>query len=1057
MVDSSSPLRMKTLGRALLVLLSSRMEVILVRSGPTPGDFGTLEACKLPSVRLELGRTGLDVTPDLSFPANDRGGLPSGLQPTTQSNDNVRFQRWHGPGSTWTGFEPIDFLGNPRKRPLAYLPEEPPRSWSPDLLESQHRNNLGISIPPQPPNNYHETPVTLPLFLDNPTTKKRKHDGSSKAPGMMADDFEGWNFPDEISGRRPVSDSAWQNGPLRVEPSTELALGFTGDLRHENMSPHTDAMENAGSPVDVSHQPTGSVPDVLQIRRARSKTPPPTGSSSSPIKVYSPRQELTPDSTSHLQKITEALPPAEGADPPAQGPHPITESNPDLTQTSLAENQAPLLRGNTHSPPAVRHPSTESHPTVAPAGLQVENEAPSSSRNTNSPAGVFQPLELTPDFTQGLRFTNKRPRTARNTNPNKRPSIRPTTPGPKPSSDHHNPSVSGKNVEYFNIFGAEDGDGSVLGLRPDPSEDVTSKAERIKYFQKRRGDKTMVWILGNTLYSAEQDAQRLKSEYALTLTEFNNVFASKIEDILNEGHPLSSDISRKRDIHQLVLQFSDILWVNNLRLLTSLGVLKAKESLMAHALVYRWLLSCEKDDLDYVVEIFKVALTLKPSKEKIYRMIKKKNKGVVVYGTISQTQALLTEAVVFTLATYYHTINREKWESVFGTIAQFVSHVVKTQTESFHSLIRDSRATMKQIKLFPWANDFHEANPHDSPGSLVQFQRVHRVKLDRYIHEEPRLGGGDNEEIGAIPLELAQLGDVDSDQMGNAGNRARWGWISIITRRKITMDQPLTVDSTATMLKMKEFRMGNLDKNTHFAHKTISENGFLERVQVFLNLLLGLNQRFIETLGHRPTDPLYLEEQDKLQTYFLHVISSSPKSLSSRLESDEEAEPGKVKFIQELIFKALASSSLPRHTEAEITVSEQDIIRTEAAAKLLVYYYHQTNYIKWRTLFDNVDNFFRSLEKIEKRTKAISIYGRFYKESFPEMEKAKLLPWSNPFITTREQRSVMALIFRANHYSRGPSKKYSKKASKRTRVKTKKKTNKSIIKTKEPGINIINS
>ncbi|KAI9627322.1 hypothetical protein KEM48_009949 [Puccinia striiformis f. sp. tritici PST-130] len=120
---------------------------------PYPGDFGTLEASKLPSVRLELGRTGLDVTPDLSFPANDRGGLPSGLQPTTQSNDNVRFQRWHGPGSTWTGFEPIDFLGNPRKRPLAYLPEEPPRSWSPDLLESQHRNNLGISIPPQPPNN----------------------------------------------------------------------------------------------------------------------------------------------------------------------------------------------------------------------------------------------------------------------------------------------------------------------------------------------------------------------------------------------------------------------------------------------------------------------------------------------------------------------------------------------------------------------------------------------------------------------------------------------------------------------------------------------------------------------------------------------------------------------------------------------------------------------------------------------------------------------------------------------------------------------------------------
>ncbi|KAH9440791.1 hypothetical protein Pst134EA_032688 [Puccinia striiformis f. sp. tritici] len=215
--------------------------------------------------------------------------------------------------------------------------------------------------------------------------------------------------------------------------------------------------------------------------------------------------------------------------------------------------------------------------------------------------------------------------------------------------------------------------------------------------------------------------------------------------------------------------------------------------------------------------------------------------------------------------------------------------------------------------------------------------------------------------------------------------------------------------------------------------------------------------KFIETLGHRPTDPLYLEEQDKLQTYFLHVISSSPKSLSSRLESDEEAEPGKVKFIQELIFKALGSSSLPRHTEAEITVSEHDIIRTEAAAKLLVYYYHQTNYIKWRTLFDNVDNFFRSLEKIEKRTKAISIYGRFYKESFPEMEKAKLLPWSNPFIITREQRSVMALIFRANHYSRGPSKKYSKKASKKTRVKIKKKTNKSIIKTKEPGINIINS
>jgi hypothetical protein len=43
-----------------------------------------------------------------------------------------------------------------------------------------------------------QTWLDLDLFLDNPTTKKRKNKSSFQAPGMMADDFGGWKFHDEI-------------------------------------------------------------------------------------------------------------------------------------------------------------------------------------------------------------------------------------------------------------------------------------------------------------------------------------------------------------------------------------------------------------------------------------------------------------------------------------------------------------------------------------------------------------------------------------------------------------------------------------------------------------------------------------------------------------------------------------------------------------------------------------------------------------------------------------------------------------------------------------------
>jgi hypothetical protein len=345
---------------------------------------------------------------------------------------------------------------------------------------------------------------------------------------------------------------------------------------------------------------------------------------------------------------------------------------------------------------------------------------------------------------------------------------------------------------------------------------------------------------------------------------------------------------------------------------------------------------------------------------------------------------------------------------------------------------------MRMLKLFPWVGNFHEFNSYELLSGLRN-HRNHRVDLNSYVQVEPCLEKGKYLEIGEIPPELTETGKVDSDQNMISDSWVRWGWISIILQRPDTvMEKSLTIDSAPTMLDVETFRMQVLGQNQHFAFEEIAQNGFLKRTHIFLKVLLELNKRLIETLGHRPIDSLYLEEQNKLQAYFIHLIKSSPKVLSSDSKNNQEIDSGKPRFIQGLIFKAIDCSSIEKvylpYPQADVEVSRQDVIMTEAAAKMLACYYYQNNYMKWKNLFHDEDSFFRSFEKIERRLDLTTSYERFYRDSFPIMQEARLFPWANPFIITSQQSRVTGLIFRAGHYARGAAKNVSKTTSRGKKV-----------------------
>jgi hypothetical protein len=574
--------------------------------------------------------------------------------------------------------------------------------------------------------------------------------------------------------------------------------------------------------------------------------------------------------------------------------------------------------------------------------------------------------------------------------------------------------------EHFDLFDAKYGE---IQRAKEPAEDLEKKITKSAYYD--RSDKMWMWVFVNTVYRAEPHEQLSKSKYDSTIAKFNELFAADVGKFLDQGRDgIALDKIRSREFHEIILQFSDIFWVNNLRLLGSLGVSEEAELFKEHASIYRWLLRCNVHDLMPALEPFKAAITMKQSDERVYRIMKRKKKFKVVIGSVSERQGLLTEASIILLATYYKTINPEKWEVVFENDFNFVSHISKTATESFYSVTRIARRKMHHLQLFPWENACDLHSTYDVLRK-VQFTKPYGVDFKRYIIEIdlPRSEvKAEDEEMGAIPLDLVETGKIDCEQGMKTGTWARWGRISMIPtnlhgRR---LEEPLRVDSTRIMVEIKKFKMRQGKNKMHFAQKTISERGFMGRAGRFLETLLALNQRLMETLGHSLNTSIDLEEQNKVQLFFLHLITSRPASLSVDPKINEEIDLRKIAFIQVSIFKAIEcknTEKVYKLYDRAPRLSRQNLIMCEVAVKTLAYYYRRESYIKWINVFEDENRFLKSFEKIAKRIKTNSDYNRFYRDSFPEMRKARMIPWRNPVIITNRQKLAITRLFKTDHYA----------------------------------------
>ncbi|POW13281.1 hypothetical protein PSHT_07800 [Puccinia striiformis] len=783
-------------------------------SALTSGDFRTLDPGQEPSVRLGLSLLGSDEDHVADSGKDSRGTLDLDLVGTLESPP-VR--------------KSLHVIGNPKKR--TYSSEGSLQSVNPDWRGNQQRSDVHIVVPSDGnSNHYPGAQSDLPFFFSDPKSNQKRYKVSSMASGMVAHDFSGWIFPDEIRANSPLADSASQ---------------------------------------------------TAQAHSSRKLTP-------------------------------------------------------DVTEDFHVDDQ----------------------PLVPTTGANI----------------------LSTDTDQHLSETD----------------------------DGH-----------FEVFEKKYGD--PIKRATEPAEDLSVKNARSAYYKTIRGDKIWVWVFGNTVYRVEPDEQTLKLKYGLTLARFNNVFASEVEELLSKSQTSTKHAIERRDVYEIILQFSDILWVNSLRLLASLGVTDQIECLKEQALIYRWLLGCNQGDLMPALELVKISLTFKQSDEAMYRMSKPKRDFDVVVGFIAERQALMTEAVTMMLATYYKTINPEKWRSVFENDVVFVSHISKTATEYFHSVTRASRGEMHRLKLFPWV-DLCDPSSTSTLLRKLQFTRSHGVEFDSYIVQIPPLEKWNDEEIGVIPPDLMETGNIDCEDKMKAIGWTRWGWISIITikkRDKRRVEWPIDVPTDSAMLDIQRLQMSNLIERHHFAHEIIRSRGFLERARVLLEVLLALNQRLMEALGHTPTTLVYLEEQNKLQDFFLRLVASSPKGLSKQKQSEENS-PSKTRFIQVIVFKAIdckatEKSFLP-YLRGPSKVSKQNLIMSEAAAKILACYYRQENYIKWKNVFGNENKFFMSFEKIEKRLKTAFGYKRFYTDTIPEMYKTGMIPWRNPLIITNDQRSVITRLFKTDHY-----------------------------------------
>ncbi|KAA1106128.1 hypothetical protein PGT21_029445 [Puccinia graminis f. sp. tritici] len=570
-------------------------------------------------------------------------------------------------------------------------------------------------------------------------------------------------------------------------------------------------------------------------------------------------------------------------------------------------------------------------------------------------------------------------------------------------------------------------------------------SEKNKEFRQipQRNDplKLWKWICGVTLYIASSDDQEVKSANGSKISNFLAILTANINQVRNRLHPSKIKPEIIVRVDERFLQFSDLLWLVNLRLLRSLGKLEPGKYAHETLLVQEWILNRIFQTKEFPSELAKnkketwiepnlmhvwgpleeALLSHKPT-ESIHFVIKKSG---MVAGAISDSQAELTKAVVNVLACYYKSENKDKWKAIFSDERNFLIHIQRIQIPHLLSTRARTKDWLKQLdslKLLPW-----KERPN---GRLAQWTNLEKkvfqpknfhVNIDLYVKDLNWLIDHEQDETNVV---LSDEGLVGMKENENSKSKLKSKLSDIFTmmveqRRTIeTRDEFFITQFNSQLNKLKANKIiQTIDMR--FSHSSLLQTIPSEKLEYFGNTLWVLNSIFITIMGYtiKDLDPIYFEEQKQLQEQFFHIITLMEDDEELPQSSEKDFKPEEASKMKQMLFNVLTSHEiLNMKTGFNKSPSEGELIMMEAALNILAYHYKTSNCSKWFTLFHHKTNLITAFENYAIRKFVAGCYRPMSSSQLKSLQNLKLIPWKNTLSLDVNGSLVIHKFFRKEIY-----------------------------------------
>ncbi|OAV89183.1 hypothetical protein PTTG_28776 [Puccinia triticina 1-1 BBBD Race 1] len=241
-------------------------------------------------------------------------------------------------------------------------------------------------------------------------------------------------------------------------------------------------------------------------------------------------------------------------------------------------------------------------------------------------------------------------------------------------------------------------------------------------FYAKYDDTVWAWIYGGATYAMEDWHQESQLEEQSRISNFARELASEIEE--SDHQSQHSGVDTTSNIKRNALNFANLLFIINLRLIRSLKTMPDTYYLEEHARLQQWILEVERSRLAYsdtmtrrgitfpkltleqVVSNVNEVIFSNEADKVVKRVVRIKNSGTETFiGVISDSQLKMTKAIVPLLAYYYKSHNLKKWKSLFKHEGRYLAHLSKLQTPAYASKsgqLGVEKPYVDVLKLLPW-------------------------------------------------------------------------------------------------------------------------------------------------------------------------------------------------------------------------------------------------------------------------------------------------------------------------------------------------------------------